>query len=169
MNVPPTFGIRAAKRSTTSVDGVMGYPEENRAPAASAPSQQAWSPSRKWEPVNTPAGSACIGRLLRFGVGCVFRAGRDSFCFFFYAEAVDREVRAIHSAEITFAAFIGVDGMWRVIPLRVKCGGQLQDFRGAEFDAEPAGLTSLHHDLHGTSCHWLPRFPAVLNRNEGSG
>src|SRR5579872_4446160 len=43
MKTPPTVGTRAANRSTTSVDGVIGYPAENRAPAASAPSQQAWS------------------------------------------------------------------------------------------------------------------------------
>src|SRR5271165_2227530 len=64
MKVPPTVGMREANRSTTSVEGVIGYPAEKRAPAASAPSQQAWSPSRKWEPVRTPAGSACILDLL---------------------------------------------------------------------------------------------------------
>ncbi len=47
MNIPPTSGMRAAKRSTTSVDGVIGYPATNLHPAASAPSQAAWSPSMK--------------------------------------------------------------------------------------------------------------------------
>src|SRR5947209_1554325 len=41
MNVPPTIGTRAANRSTTSVEGVIGYPAANLDPAASAPSQQA--------------------------------------------------------------------------------------------------------------------------------
>src|SRR5215469_5040243 len=94
MKVPPTVGTRAAKRSTTSVEGVIGYPEEKRAPAASAPSQHAWSPSRKWEPVNTPAGSACIGCLLRFSFG--FRGGVRALGFF-NPETVDGEVGTIHS------------------------------------------------------------------------
>src|SRR5579872_4573763 len=63
MNVPPTVGTRAAKRSTTSVDGVIGYPAANLAPAANAPSQQAWSPSMKCVPVKTPCGSAFISYL----------------------------------------------------------------------------------------------------------
>src|SRR5271167_1978568 len=83
INAPPTVGTRAANRSTTSVEGVMGYPAANRAPAASDPSQQAWSPSRKWTPVRTPLGSACIARS-EYG-----------------------EVRAVHPAEVTTAAFFG--------------------------------------------------------------
>jgi hypothetical protein len=56
MKVPPTVGTRAAKRSTTSVEALMGYPAANRDPAANAPSQQAWSPSMKWVPLRTPRG-----------------------------------------------------------------------------------------------------------------
>jgi hypothetical protein len=40
-----------------------GYPAANRAPAASAPSQQAWSPSMKCTPVSTPRGSAFTWHL----------------------------------------------------------------------------------------------------------
>src|SRR5690242_15004429 len=99
INVPPTVGMRAAKRSTTSVDGVIGYPAENRAPAASAPSQAAWSPSMKCVPVRTPAGSACI-----FGLLLGRQAGTE-----------DREIRAVHAAQIAAAALFGVDHLGRVI------------------------------------------------------
>src|SRR6516165_371620 len=119
MKVPPTVGMRDAKRSTTSVDGVMGYPAEKRAPAASAPSQQAWSPSRKWEPVSTPAGSACILCL-----PCV-RSGRSGRRLLFFRgtfEAEDSEVGAVHTAEIAAAAFLGVDHVGRVIALGVEGG-----------------------------------------------
>src|SRR5579871_65500 len=94
MNEPPTVGTREAKRSTTSVDGVIGYPAANRAPAASAPSQQAWSPSRKCVPVRTPRGSAFTGHLRRLRFG--FRVG--------VFLAVDREVGAVHAAQIATTA-----------------------------------------------------------------
>src|SRR5580765_3692094 len=63
IKLPPTVGTREANRSTTSVEGVIGYPAANLAPAASAPSQQAWSPSMKCVPVKTPRGSAFIAHL----------------------------------------------------------------------------------------------------------
>src|ERR1700757_3692203 len=103
MKVPPTVGTRAAKRSTTSVEGVIGYPAANRAPAASAPSQQAWSPSIKCVPVITPRGSAFICRL-RFR----FRFGRLRLI------AVDGEVRTVHAAQIAAAALIGRHHMRRM-------------------------------------------------------
>src|SRR4051795_11248012 len=84
MNVPPTVGMREANRSTTSVEGVMGYPEEKRAPAASAPSQQAWSPSIKWTPVRTPFGSAFIPFVSGFIV--------------LHLLSIDGEVGAVHAA-----------------------------------------------------------------------
>src|SRR5436190_24312695 len=96
MKRPPTVGMRQAKRSTTSVDGVMGYPAANRAPAARVPSQQEWSPSRKWTPVSTPLGSACIAR------------------------SKDGEVGAVHSAEVAPGAFLGGEGMGHVITLCIK-------------------------------------------------
>ena len=46
MNVPPIMGKRRAILSTTSVDGVIGYPATKRQPAAIAPSPAAKSPSR---------------------------------------------------------------------------------------------------------------------------
>src|ERR1700693_3496808 len=95
MNVPPTVGMREAKRSTTSVDGVIGYPEAKRAPAERQPSQQAWSPSRKCVPVRTPAGSACIaGLLLR----------RDRRLGGVHAVPKDGEVRTVHAAQVAAAA-----------------------------------------------------------------
>src|SRR5215471_13172892 len=111
MNVPPTVGMRDAKRSTTSVEGVIGYPAEKRAPAASAPSQQAWSPSRKWEPVRTPAGSACILGLLRARCGCSNLRIFFLLCGIFVTK--DGEIRTIHAAEIAAAAFLGIDHVGR--------------------------------------------------------
>src|SRR5436190_14067386 len=95
MKRPPTVGMRQAKRSTTSVDGVIGYPAANRAPAARVPSQQAWSPSRKWTPVRTPLGSACM-------------PGSE-----------DGEVGAVHAAEVAAGAFVGSDDVGRVVTLCV--------------------------------------------------
>src|SRR5579884_2012188 len=129
MKMPPTSGTRLAKRSTTSVDGVMGYPAANRAPAARAPSQQAWSPSRKCTPVRTPLGSGCM------------------------AESEDSEVRAIEPAEVATAAFIGGNDVWRVVTLGVEGGGKGEDVGGAELHAEATALTALDCDLDRTFGH----------------
>src|SRR6516164_4217708 len=170
MKVPPMVGIREAKRSTTSVEGVMGYPAEKRAPAARAPSQQAWSPSRKCEPVRTPAGSACICIT---GLLCVRSSSGDSrlvFLFFILGifETEDSEIGAIHTAQIAAAALLGIDHVGRVIALGVEGGRERQDVGGTELHAEPTGLTALYDDLNRTFCHalvpWrrrgrLPTFP----------
>src|ERR1700757_2595455 len=111
INVPPTVGTRAAKRSTISVEGVMGYPEAKRAPAANAPSQQAWSPSMKWVPVNTPSGSAFMGTL-DTGLGLGF----SDFL------PVNGEVGAVHAAQVAAAAFFRSDDVRRVIALGIECG-----------------------------------------------
>src|SRR3954462_8471269 len=110
MTRPPTVGILHAKRSTTSVEGVMGHPAANRAPAARVPSQQAWSPSRKWTPVRTPLGSACLS----------------------FSE--DGEVGTIHSTEVAAGACgAGDDRCW-LVSLCVISRGKRQDVGGAEFD-----------------------------------
>src|ERR1051326_6833318 len=101
MNIPPMVGMRKENRSTTSVEGVIGYPAANRAPAASAPSQQAWSPSRKWMPVRTPRGSAFMGRL-RLGA---------------YLVSEDGEIRAVHAAQIAAAALLRRDHLRWVVTL----------------------------------------------------
>src|SRR5215831_5327286 len=155
MNVPPTVGMRAAKRSTTSVEGVIGYPAENRAPAARAPSQQAWSPSRKWEPVSTPAGSACV--CIR-GLLYLRRGGRGLrgfllFCVRRIFETKDGEIGAIHAAEVAAAAFVGVNHVGRVIALGVEGGRERKNVGGTELHAEPTGLAALHNDLNRTFCH----------------
>src|SRR5579871_4706204 len=103
MNTPPTVGMRDANRSTTSVEGVMGYPAANRAPAASAPSQQAWSPSRKCVPVRTPLGSAAI------------------------SSPIDGEVGTIHPAEIATATFFRGYDVRGVVALGIECGRKLQN------------------------------------------
>jgi hypothetical protein len=46
MNLPPTCGSRSAHLSAISVDGVIGYPEKNRIPAAIAPSTTASLPCK---------------------------------------------------------------------------------------------------------------------------
>src|SRR5689334_10951289 len=123
MNIPPTVGTREAKRSTTSVEGVMGYPAAKRAPAARAPSQQAWSPSMKWVPVRTPRGSAFIAHRLR---------GRSRF------HAIDGEVRAIHATEVASAALLGCNHVRGMVALGVEGRGERQHLRGTELDAKAA-------------------------------
>src|ERR1035438_2714774 len=100
MKVPPTVGMRAANRSTTSVEGVIGYPAANRAPAARAPSQQAWSPSKKCAPVSTPFGSACM------------------------AGSVDGEVRAIEAAQVATATFFSSYDVRWVVSLGIERRGE---------------------------------------------
>src|SRR5215469_221265 len=157
MKVPPTMGMREAKRSTTSVEGVMGYPAEKRAPAARAPSQQAWSPSRKCEPVRTPAGSACICIIGLLWVQSKSSDLRLVFLFFIRGifETEDSEIGAIHTAEIAAAAPLGTDHVGRVITLAVEGGRERQDVGGTELYAEPTGLTALYDDLNRTFCHAL--------------
>src|SRR5246127_4340601 len=117
MKVPPTTGMRDAKRSTTSVEGVMGYPAANRDPAANAPSQQAWSPSMKCVPVRTPRGSAFTahlrGRRRSLSIG-TFQAG--------HSLPVDRKIRAVHPAQIAAAALFGRDYMGWMIALGIESG-----------------------------------------------
>src|SRR5579864_8885767 len=98
------MGTREANRSTTSVEGVMGYPAAKRAPAASAPSQQAWSPSRKCTPVRTPRGSACISH-------------HRSRAWFRRDETIaeDGEIGTVHAAQIATAALLGCHQVRRVI------------------------------------------------------
>src|ERR1035437_3968855 len=132
MKMPPRVGILAAKRSTTSVDGVMGYPAANRAPAASAPSQHAWSPSMKWTPVRTPLGSACI------------------------APSKDGEIRTIHAAEIATTAFLGGCDVRRVVTGGVESGRKSQDAGRAKLHAKPTPLTAFHGNRHKTFGHEEP-------------
>src|SRR5215469_3742061 len=157
MKVPPTVGMREAKRSTTSVEGVMGYPAEKRAPAARAPSQQAWSPSRKCEPVRTPAGSACICIIGLLWVRS--RSGDLRLVFLFSISGIfeteDSEIGAIHTAEIAAAALLWIDHVGRMIAFGVEGGRERQHMGGTELHAEPTGLTALCKDLNRTFCHAL--------------
>src|SRR5579871_3874615 len=130
MKVPPTVGMRAAKRSTTSVEGVIGYPAANRAPAARAPSQQAWSPSRKCAPVSTPFGSACM------------------------THSVDREIRTIEPAKVATAAFLGSYDVRWVISLGVESRGERKHACRAELHTKAATLASLDGDGNRAFCHF---------------
>src|SRR5581483_3338276 len=150
MNVPPTVGPRAANRSTTSVAGVMGYPAANRAPAARAPSQQAWSPSMKCVPVSTPRGSACMARafLYRGGFG-----------------GINCEVRAVHAAQITAAALLRCHHVWRMVPLGVESGRQRQHPGRTELHAEAAGFAALNDDGNAPFCHVHPTCAGTVCRS----
>src|ERR1700747_1332135 len=109
MKVPPTVGTREANRSTTSVEGVIGYPAAKRAPAASAPSQQAWSPSMKWVPVRTPRGSACM-------IGLRWR-GLALWLWLDDPLPVNSEIRTIHPTQIAATAFLRGDHVRRMVAL----------------------------------------------------
>src|SRR5689334_3999160 len=155
--------MREAKRSTTSVDGVIGYPEAKRAPAARQPSQQAWSPSRKCVPVSTPLGSACIVVLLLRRIG--------------EAVSVDGEVRAVHAAQIAAAALFRRHHLRRVVALGIEGRGQCQDLSRTELDAEATGFATLDLDRNRAFCHqilshrgWQPGSQIdVINTARGSG
>src|SRR6266481_579931 len=158
MKVPPTIGTRAAKRSTTSVEGVMGYPAANLAPAANAPSQQAWSPSRKWVPVNTPRGSACMARLARFSLG--LRRLRNPL-------PINREVGTVHPTEVAAAALFRSHDVGRMVALGVESRGEREHLGGTELHAESACFAALNDDGNTTFCHGSPtrRSERALHRH----
>jgi hypothetical protein len=97
--------------STISVEGVIGYPALNRAPAANAPSQAAASPFMKCVPVSTPTGSA------------VALAGNFGLLNFLVriAVTIDGEIRTIHATEVATGTFVRVYHVGRVIALAVEC------------------------------------------------
>src|ERR1017187_1765081 len=104
----------------------------------------------------TPAASACI--LVLLGLGSGWR-GRGLGAFFGRRRLLvteDREVGAIHAAQIATAALLRMDHVRSVITLGIKGGGERQDVRGTELHAESAGLTSLDYDLHRTLGHCCP-------------
>jgi len=98
MKVPPTVGTREAKRSTTSVEGVMGYPAAKRAPAANAPSQQAVIAIDEVcaGPVSARIGLAMIG--FHLSLPCPEPTLWRLNC----------EIGAVHAAEVTSAALFGM-------------------------------------------------------------
>src|SRR5271165_2244094 len=107
----------------------------------------------KCEPVRTPAGSACI-------LGLLFARGRcrdlgSLLLFDGVLESEDREIRAVHTAEIAAAAFFGVDHVGRVIALGVEGGREREDVGGTELHAEPTSLAALYYDLNRTFSHAL--------------
>src|SRR5271157_5640296 len=109
----------------------------------------------------TPAGSACI--LVLLGLGRRWR-GRSLDVFFGRRRLfvpVDREVRAIHAAQIAAAALLRMDHVRSVITLGVESRGERQNVRGTELYAESAGFTALNHDLHRTFSHCCPFFLAL--------
>src|SRR3984957_255645 len=135
MNVPPTVGTREAKRSTISVEGVMGYPAANRAPAAKAPSQQAWSPSMKCVPVSTPRGSAFICHLRSYF------AGKNG------------KIGTVHPAQVTTAALFRSHDMRRMVALGIEGGRQREHLCRTKLHAEAAGFAVLDHDGNTSFCH----------------
>jgi hypothetical protein len=143
--MPPTWGHLWENLSATSVDGVMGYPPKNRQPAASAPSAQAWSPSRKCDPVSTPLGSAFNLSLLLFPL-----------------DHKDGEIGTQHLAQLTMNTGFFILDLRRMITLGVEFLGHLQDVPGAIFDAESASLTAVLDDvdltmrnLHPIAIQWF--------------
>lgn len=67
--------------------------------------------------------------------------------------AEDREVRAVHAAEVATATFIkGYDLRW-MIPFRIVGGGQSQNLGRAELHAETATLAVLDNNRYTTLSH----------------
>jgi hypothetical protein len=71
----------------------------------------------------------------------------------------DREIRAIHAAQVAAGAFISVYQMWRVIAFGVKRRGKFQDVGRTELDAETTALTAFGHDNDGASIQGVPLLP----------
>src|SRR5271169_1087630 len=121
----------------------MGYPAANLAPAAKAPSQQAWSPSMKCVPVSTPCGSAFMASS---------RGDLDASDFV----AINREIGAVHAAQVAPAAFLRMNHVRRMVALGIEGGRKRKNFRRTEFHAKTASLAALHNDINLTFCHWCP-------------
>src|ERR1019366_7873946 len=112
----------------------------------------------------TPAGSACILVLLDFGSGRWGACGRNFFGRRRLLVPENREVGAVHAAQIATAALLRVDHVRSVISLGVESRGERQNMRGTELYAESAGLTALNHNLHRTLGHCCPFFLAPRRR-----
>src|SRR5262249_22692317 len=80
------------------------------------------SPSRKWTPVRTPFGSACI------------------------PHPENSEIRTVHPAKIATATFFGIYGVRRMIPLGIEGGGERQNVGRTELNAKSTGLAALDGD-----------------------
>src|SRR5690242_19361695 len=73
-----------------------------------------------------------------------------------HALAVDREVRAVHPAQVTAAALLRLDDMRRMIALGIESGGERQNFGRTEFNTEPASFTALHDNGNSSLSHPEP-------------
>src|ERR1700758_3203353 len=58
----------------------------------------------------------------------------------------DREVRAIHAAEIAAAAFFGMHHVRWMVALRLEGGREREHVRGTELHAKATGLAALNDD-----------------------
>src|SRR5205823_2420843 len=96
----------------------------------------------KCTPVSTPRGSAFIAVLL-FGRGMVL-------------VAVDREVGAVHAAQVAAATLFWLNHVRRMVSLGIEGGRERQDLGGTELHAKAARLTALHNDVNSTFCHESP-------------
>jgi hypothetical protein len=61
---------------------------------------------------------------------------------------VDGEIRAVHSAEVTTAAFFGGYCVWWMVSLGVKGVGKSEHLTGTKFNTETTRFTSFDNNRH---------------------
>jgi hypothetical protein len=70
--------------------------------------------------------------------------------------SINREIGAIHPAEITPTAFFWRDDVGRMVSLGVEGRGKSEHFGGTELDAKATGFAALNHDGNATFGHEDP-------------
>jgi hypothetical protein len=71
----------------------------------------------------------------------------------FYFAACDREVRAVHPAQIATTALFGMNNVRGMVTLGVESGGKREHVAGTELHTEAAGFTTLNDDRNASFCH----------------
>jgi hypothetical protein len=67
--------------------------------------------------------------------------------------AKNREIRAVHPAQVAAATFLGSYNVGRVVAFRIESGGEGKSLGWAELDAESTTFTPLDIDRDVAFCH----------------
>src|SRR6266567_3499611 len=70
--------------------------------------------------------------------------------------SIDREVRTIHAAKITSAAFFRMHHVRWMVAFRIKSGRERQNVRGTKLHAKTTGFAALNDDRNTSFCHKIP-------------
>jgi hypothetical protein len=75
----------------------------------------------------------------------------------------NREVGAIHTAQITTAALFRMHNVRWMVALGIKSGGKREDVGGAKLHTETAGFTALDDDGNTSLCHEISTLKVELH------